>query len=294
MSRVEYFKASGAGNDFIVLPAPERHPSPEQVRSWCRRALSIGADGVIAIRRDGSETGSVEMVHWNADGTRAELCLNGSRCAARLAFELGWSTTDSLHLHTDSGRLLCRRTAPQRIALELPPGLVGDSRALTLDLPEAGSGSFSGWLLTVGVPHFVLPWPELGDLPIGTLGPRLRRHPDLGPPGANIDFVRFPSRDELEIRTFERGVEGETLACGSGVVAAVAVGRATDRLDTSVRATTAGGFVLDVRVAESRSTQSRGLRFELEGDARLVARGELLAEAETLPDIPAWSPAREP
>ena len=84
----EFYKVSGSGNDFIALIAPPAAPTPDEIRAWCRRGVSLGADGLFTLRRDGADA---VMDYWNADGTAAGLCLNGTRCAARLAFELGWA-----------------------------------------------------------------------------------------------------------------------------------------------------------------------------------------------------------
>ena len=160
----------------------------------------------------------------------------------------------------------------------------------------------AGYLVAAGVPHFVLPWgapreggddgattgsepgatPGLERAPVATLGPALRHHPDLGPAGANVDFVRFAGRHRIEIRSYERGVEGETMACGTGVLAAVAAGLASGTLELPVTALTRGGFELRVAAGEHAD------RLELSGDARLVARGELLPAAAALPAPPDW------
>lgn len=267
-----YYKLSGAGNDFIALVEPAMRPGEREIQAWCRRGLSLGADGVFTLER---EAGFVRMVHYNADGSRAELCLNGSRCAAALSFHLGWAIGD-LHLATDSGVLRARLAGRERVAIELPD-IVGEPAAHTLTF---GGKAYPGWLLSVGVPHFVLPWPEdLTRAPVDGLGKILRAHPDLGDAGANVDFVRFTSSDRCELRTYERGVEAETLACGTGVVATVAAGVTAGELGTPAKVLTAGGYELVVRAKP----------WVLEGDARILARGELLDGASTVPSPPEWA-----
>lgn len=270
---VEAYKLSGAGNDFLALVEPARPPSAEEIRAWCRRGLSLGADGVFTLQR--IELGA-HMVHYNADGGRAELCLNGSRCAARLAFELGWANT-SLQLLTDAGVLRAERLALSEVAVELPP-IVEDPEEITL---EVEGQKWAGHYLWVGVPHFVLAWPEdLKRAPVAELGPRLRAHPDLGPDGANVHFVDFREPHHLAIRTFERGVEAETLACGTGVVASVRVGLETGEVELPASVATAGGFELTLARVEER--------FELAGDARILMRGEIYAgaKASSFPSYP--------
>jgi diaminopimelate epimerase len=147
---------------------------------------------------------------------------------------------------------------------------------------EAGGISCAGYRLQVGVPHFVLPWEELERAPVRELGAAIRRHATFEPEGTNVNFTRCPERHRMEIRTFERGVEDETLACGTGVLAGIAVGLAAGRLELPVRALTRGGFELEVDAGP------RSGRWLLGGDARVVAEGTLLSPAavETVP--PAW------
>ncbi len=278
-----FYKVSGAGNDFIALPEPLPAGfdlSPEVVRAWCTRRLSLGADGLFLLSpAPGDRGAAVRMVHFNADGNRADLCINGTRCAARLAWELGWARGDTLTVLTDAGAIPARRAPPDDVALELPAPTAVEPLSLAVD-----GAVHAGFRVDSGVPHFVLFRPEddLGRAPVATLGPTLRHHPDLGPAGANVDFVQVVDRHRIAIRSYERGVEGETLACGTGVLAAVAAGRAAGTLDPPVAALTRGGF--ELRVDRS----PRADRLELSGDARLVARGELLPSAGNLPAPPAW------
>ena len=270
----EFFRLSGGGNDFLALVEPRRDPAPAQIRAWCVRGLSLGADGLFVLRR---VPGGARMDHFNADGGPAALCINGTRCAARLALELGWAD-DELVVETGAGPVPARRVGGE-IALTLPSPALPPA-ALTL---EVDGRPIDGWRVDIGVPHFVALWPRsLATAPVADLGPPLRRHPALGEAGANVDFVRFPAPGRLEIRTFERGVEAETLACGTGVLAAAAVGLALGRLELPARALTAGGFELTVG-------QAGPARFQLAGDARLVAAGRLLPAAAELPPPPAWS-----
>jgi len=274
------YRLSGAGNDFLALAAPAAAPPAATIAAWCRRGLSLGADGLFALHREGD---AVRMEYWNADGFPARLCLNGTRCAARLAFHLGWGAAE-VEIRTGAGPIRAREVpeAPAEIALVLP----APERQHRPLAPEVAGTRCAGWLVDAGVPHFVLPWPEpLGAAPVATLGAALRRHYAFGPGGTNVDFVRFPDPHRLEIRSFERGVEAETLACGTGVLAAVAAGLAQGALELPVRALTQGGCELAI----AREAPGPPPLWTLTGDARLLATLEPTPEATRLPPPPAWS-----
>lgn len=283
-----FFRVSGAGNDFLALvetPAP----TPAQVRAWCARGLSVGADGLFLLAR--SAPGTVRMTHFNADGQEAALCINGTRCAARLAFELGWSAKDgSVTIETGAGPLRARRRGGAEVALEVP---VPTRRVEEREVEIEGE-RIAGRFVVVGVPHFVVDRPEgVATAPVSSLGPRLRAHPDFGPAGTNVDFASWsapgptsgsePAR--LEVRSYERGVEGETLACGSGVLASVAAGLDSGRATLPVAALTRGGFVLTV---DGAAEAGRPRSWSLVGDARIVAEGRLRSDADLVPEPPRW------
>lgn len=309
-----FYQVSGAGNDFLALVEPEAAPTAEQVAAWCRRGLSLGADGLFVLRR---HAGRVRMDHYNADGRRAGLCINGTRCAARLAFHLaetesGWPGSggkgaggggDELTLLTGAGDVRARRAGDTEIILDLP-SLTAPLREVTFDLEGR---TWEGFLAQIGVPHFVVLWRgDLETAPVAEMGPALRHHPAFGEAGANVDFVTYPDygaaeRGELRLRTYERGVEAETLACGTGVLAAAAVGMLIRRLSLPAKAHTRGGFVLTVDRAGEAAGEDGSLapgmrvpdRWLLGGDARILARGELTAEAEAGPFAPGTaSPVR--
>jgi diaminopimelate epimerase len=295
-----FFKVSGSGNDFVALAEPAADPAPEQIHAWCRRGVSLGADGVFALRRsgpragggggggdggqgDGDESGSgnggadraaeVSMAYWNAGGDAADLCLNGTRCAAQLAFHLGWARSE-VRVRTAAGAFRARRLDAERVALDLDVE-VAAPRELAVELDGTPR---AGWVVTVGVPHFLLQWPsDLGEAPVVELGRALRWHSAFQPAGTNVDFISFADSRRLEVRTYERGVEDETLSCGTGVVAAVALGLAFGRLSAPVTVATRGGF--DLTVDRDPATG----RFTLAGDARIVAAGILLPGASVGP-----------
>ena len=287
------WRLSGAGNDFLarvgssIATDSDRcneadYPEKEQIAAWCQRGVSAGADGLFVLQQlEGQPTASVRMTHFNADGSRAELCVNGTRCAARLAFHLGWAT-DSIIVETDSGRITARPVSHDEIQLDLSmPKIQPISCSIEID-----GMTLHTWFQRVGVPHLVVDWPEdLGECPVSILGPRLRNHSSVGTSGANVDFVNFLAPHRLAMRTFERGVERETLACGSGILAAVACGVHDHRLQLPVEIEVASGHRLEVIQADS---DPRGRNWSLKGDARIIARLELLPGASDLPRAPTW------
>ncbi|HEX2641985.1 MAG TPA: diaminopimelate epimerase [Thermoanaerobaculia bacterium] len=270
-----FFKVSGSGNDFLALAEPDEEPSPERIQAWCHRGVSLGADGLFVLRR---EDGGAAMDYYNSDGRPADLCLNGTRCAAQLLFHLGWAE-GSGRVRTHAGAFAARRLDESRIALTIPAP-AAEPREMEIDVEDR---SWRGWSLTVGVPHFVLAWRgHLGEAPVRELGRAIRFHPSFAPAGTNVSFVRFPAEHRLEIRTYERGVEDETLSCGTGVLAATAVGLHLGRSALPLHVLTQGGFELEVAAGEP------GV-WTFSGDARIVAAGDLLPGADPSPSPPAWS-----
>jgi len=271
-----FFKLSGGGNDFLALAEPiagDSTPPPERIRAWCRRGVSLGADGLFILRR---APAGVTMDYFNADGYPADLCLNGTRCAAQLAFHLGWQT-DRVGVQTGAGLVAAQRIDAERVRLSVPAPAAPTEMSVTID-----GTTCAGHRVLVGVPHFVMQWEDLERAPVQVLGAALRHHAVFAPGGTNVNFVRYPNRYRMEIRTFERGVENETLACGSGVLASTAVGLALGALEMPVRVLTKGGFELEV----DRDLETS--RWLLGGDARVVAEGTLLPSAAVEPAPPAW------
>lgn len=279
------YRVSGSGNDFLALLEPLDTPTPETIRAWCRRGISLGADGVFTLERGGGEAEepTVRMRYWNADGGGAALCANATRCAARLAFELGWAT-GAVAVVTDAGTYRARPADGNRVALELPAPSE-PPQAIEIDL--AGT-SYRGHRVTVGVPYLVLEWPgSLEEAPVASLGAPLRRHPRLGAAGANVDFVRFPARHRLEVRTFERGVEAETLASGTGVMAATLTGLLLGRSALPLEALTASGLPLTVE--GTLGAQQLPTTWSLTGDARILAHLHPTDDAAQAVPPPTWS-----
>jgi len=184
-----------------------------------------------------------------------------------------------VRLRTGAGTVDARRIDDGRTAVELPAP-PEPPQALAVELDGA---AHEGWRIVVGVPHFVLVWPEgLETAPVRELGARIRRHSVFGDPGTNVNFVRFPAPGRMEIRTFERGVEDETLSCGTGCLAGAAVGLELGIARLPLTVETQGGFPLTVD-----GDPEAGSWF-LSGDARVVAEGEILPGAAVRSTPPSW------
>jgi diaminopimelate epimerase len=263
-------KVEASGNDFLLgvgAWARRLAEEPALVARLCERRRGVGADGVLAVTAVGADRARLQ--YRNADGSHALFCGNGTRCAARAAVEL-LGLPPRLTVETDWVALPAE-VAGALVTLELPPP-ARPARAVEL---EAAGRRWRGWLLEVGVPHLVLPVDDLEGLEPATVAPPLRRHPELGPDGANVNFTAPGAAGEIALRTFERGIEGETLCCGSGVVAAARVAMAAGaprRLAMRPRS----GDVLTVEALGDPAESA--LRFT--GATRVVA--ELAPTAELL------------
>lgn len=267
-----FTKMSGGGNDFIVLASSDaaRIPDlPEFTRRACRRGMAVGADGVLVIedRADG-----IGLTHLNADGGRSALCGNGTRCAARWARRRSGSE-GSLRIHADAGELLARFTQDARVELLLgfavrPP----EARRLTTT-----SGDVEGHFLEVGIPHFLIQIPDVAEAPVASVGAELRRHRGFAPHGTNVSFLARRADGTLDLRTYERGVEAETLSCGTACVAAGVLAVHSGWSASPVICHTRSGVDLVVAVGAREEPGYREL--SLVGDARFIYEGRLSAEA---------------
>jgi diaminopimelate epimerase len=259
-------KMTGSGNDFVVLDG-----RVHQLADWpatrivavCDRRTGVGADGFVLLEPE--DVDLVRMHFFNADGSRAAMCGNAALCSARLAGRLGLAGA-AMTLHADAGMVPARLT-PEGDEAEICLGSFPvPGSAAGIDL---GPGERRAWLGTVGVPHLVVLVDDVRSVDVTGRGRELRHHPATGPAGANANFVSAPGAEGEPwlIRTFERGVEGETLACGTGTVAA-AVALASAGLGTlPMPFRSWGGFPLAVAGSlHGEAAQSVWLR----GQGRLV------------------------
>lgn len=266
-----FYKMSGSGNDFVMLDGRGTDSgewTPDRVRGLCDRHLGVGADGLVILTPEAEAR--VRMDFWNSDGSRADMCGNAALCSTRLAALLELAPSAGMTLVTRAGGFSCRCLPEGNEAeLHLPD--------VQLPVPAAGVVGIAGErghvIATVGVPHLVL---EVADLETPNLmarGRGLRSHPALGPDGANVNFVaRRGTPARWHFRTYERGVEGETLACGTGAVAvAVALAQSgRDRLPLELMTRSGRPLHITATLSDGEATDVR-----LSGEGRLVFTGVL-------------------
>jgi diaminopimelate epimerase len=268
-----YFdKMSGSGNDFIIIDnrrglVPE-DLLPKLIVKGCRRRLSVGADGLILIEK--SQTKDFKWRFFNADGSVAEMCGNGARCAARFAWQHGIAG-EKMTFETVAG-IVEAEIIDDRVKLQMTkPGPLMPPRQLVLS-----SGVVTAWSVNTGVPHAVVEVQDLQAVDVYGMGREIRHHEAFSPAGTNANFIQVLKDGVVGIRTYERGVEDETLACGTGAVAAAIVMAIAKDFPQPVRMRPQGGGLLTVHLeGDGKSVQSAFL----EGDARLIYSGTLQPDA---------------
>jgi diaminopimelate epimerase len=262
---------NGSGNDFILIDNRQAVAPPDLtafVRLVCRRRLSVGADGLILI--ENATACDFQWQFFNSDGSRAEMCGNGARCAARFAYLQGIAGRQ-MTFQTDAG-LIDAEIMENRAKIKMTRPL-----DLHIDDPlplESGTTLISR--VNTGVPHVVLTVDAIETLDVVAQGREIRWHPAFAPAGTNVNFVGRQADGAIAVRTYERGVEDETLACGTGAVAAALISAVRHRWQSPIVVHTRSGGRLTIHF------RREGNVFEevyLEGDARIVYTGELHEEA---------------
>lgn len=274
MREIEFYKMSGAGNDFIlvdnrggVFDFPD---TASAVRKLCRRAMSVGADGLILIEGPDREGIDFKWRFFNADGSDASMCGNGARCAARLSFMLGISGR-SVSFLTGAGIVRGRVDESGRVEIGMtPPGPASLGRELVADgTPIAYD------FIDTGVPHVVITVDDARVFDLNDLGPKIRYHEAFAPGGTNVNVIDLRDTGIIHLRTYERGVEAETMACGTGAVAAAVTVSLRKLIGPPVTLLPTSGVPLVVRFRQGPTVTD----VTLSGDARLIYRGTLNPEA---------------
>lgn len=268
--RIPFTKMHGAGNDFVMIDNRSGALSlaPEQIAALCHRRFGVGADGVLLLQQpEDAATADARMVYFNADGSRADMCGNGARCFTAFALAHGVGTPERLRFVTDAGPMTALvRDGQITIAMTPPKDLrIGQSIPLK-------SGSAVVHHVNTGVPHAVKFVSDVQQVDIRPEGAELRFHPAWGPKGANANFAQVRSGAPVLVRTYERGVEDETLACGTGVTAVGILAHLVHGVALPIRIQVAGGDVLTVNFDRDGQAVSN---VTLTGPAAVVFRGEI-------------------
>lgn len=263
----KFWKMSGSGNDFVFFDARADAPgvfsTPKAIDQLCARATGVGADGVVFIQDDAAE--AFRIRYFNRDGSLAELCGNASLCSARLATELGVADRAGFRFATDAGVISARFVADEpEIDLQPVRGL----------RPYAGLALATGerriGFADTGVPHLVVLVDDAERVDVAARGRELRFDPSLAE-GANVNFVSKLDRGSWRMRTYERGVEAETLACGTGTAAAAVLLENWTLNGPEARVMSSSGRILTSTIRRSGPE----VRPSLRGEARVVFVGEL-------------------
>ncbi len=268
---IEFTKMNGAGNDFVILDNRFYQFSNSELSSLaleiCPRRTGIGADGILALADAEDQDADYRMIYINADGSEGTMCGNGARCLAKFAFQSGIrksiacmetaSGMSEVHVHGDG---------PVRVYLNAPTDYNGEF-ALNHQVPDQIKSVHYLW---PGTEHLVCFTSDLHEFPIDQWGGLFRNDPALAPSGANINFVQLDSDPEgvyLRVRTYEKGVESETLACGTGAVASVVAARTSGFIRADECRVHMPGGILMVGI--------EGDRVYLEGATEIVYRGSM-------------------
>ena len=266
--RLPFTKMHGAGNDFVMLDARDLADGLDrtQIAALCDRRRGVGADGLIVVAATGDN--AVRMTYYNADGGEAEMCGNGARCTVAFARERGL-VANVCCLDTYAGPLTGTVHGPTDIEVDLPPY---KDLELDLSLPDAPVPVLHA--CNTGVPHLVIPVDDIEAVDVPNHGRALRRDDRFAPAGANVNWVApGPRGNEWLLRTYERGVEAETLACGTGAAAAAVVLSRLERAASPVAIRTRSGDLLTITV------DHRDHSLSLRGPAVVAFQGEVTSDA---------------
>ena len=274
MKKIPFFKMNGSGNDFIVINNRENIVGntvdisiEEFVRRVCKRRESIGADGLILIEKDNDY--DFRWRFFNSDGSEVEMCGNGSRCAARFAFLNGIASL-SMKFSTLAGVIEAEITGVNTVKVKLtnPKDYESKIKLEGIDMPAS--------FINTGVPHVVYFVDNIDIVNVKELGAKTRYHDYFGDEGTNVNFAEVVDENTIKIRTYERGVEDETLACGTGSTAAAVIAVLEGKCESPVDVVTRSGKILKVYVYKNKDSVEK---VYLEGDALLSYIGTMIDEA---------------
>lgn len=244
-----FTKMNGAGNDFVMLDNRDRSLALDkaQIARLCDRHRGIGADGVLIV--EPAEHGAdFRMRYYNADGGEAEMCGNGARCFARFAQRVSGAAGD-VSFETLAG-VIRAKFLGDHVQIQM-----SEPHSMRLgDLLELAGAKFTVDSINTGVPHAVVTVEDLDAIDVPTLGAALRNHPRFAPKGTNANFLQRLDSHTIALRTYERGVEGETLACGTGMVASALLFSELTGAASPVKVKVRGGDTLEVAFEKDGAT----------------------------------------
>ncbi len=253
---IHFVKMHGAGNDFILVDNRQGDfplTTREEIAAFARRPSGIGCEGVILVEK--SEKADFRMKFYNPDGSEAEMCGNGARCVAAFALEIGAAKEPKMRLETVAGEVAAEVLSPWLVRIGMPP-------------PHGLKGNF----IIAGVPHQIVEETDLAAVDVNTEGRRIRNSAAFAPNGTNVDFVCWQDSHTVLLRTYERGVEAESFACGTGAVATALVGVANGRGTFPVEVRTSRGEKLIVD--GNRAADGSFTNVTLTGPVRRVFEGD--------------------
>ncbi|MDM8544708.1 diaminopimelate epimerase [Desulfococcaceae bacterium HSG9] len=272
MTKLPFFKMSGSGNDFIIIDnraqIVDETRLTQLITGACRRGMAVGADGLILI--EPSDKVDFKWRFFNKDGSIAEMCGNGARCTARFAF-----------LNQIADNKMAFETVAGIVSATVNDDLVKIKMTDPFDFKPDYTISLENETLAVssintGVPHVVIPVDDIETVDVVTLGRKIRYHQEFAPAGTNVNFIALQENGLAAIRTYERGVEEETLACGTGTVASALILAHTFQKRSPVKIMTRSGSCLNIYFEIIDGVFKNTC---LEGDARVIYQGELWDEA---------------
>lgn len=268
---IPFFKMQGTGNDFIVINNMQLQFNRDELsrlaQQICQRKTSVGADALMAVDQ-AQDGGDFQMVFFNADGTEAEMCGNGARCIARYAYE-NQLANEEMVIETIAGKVYAKRIDQRCYEVQLNEptnaqfSLHAEDFAGQIDYVELGNP---------GIPHLAVHYPNLVNTPLAQIKPLAEklRHWSILPKGANVNFYDFLDNQSIIVRTFERGVEDFTLACGTGSGSTAYLLKQLDKVDSSLVKVHVLGGELTIKLAEQE--------LFLIGDTNIVVKGEIFDE----------------
>ncbi|MBU0768733.1 MAG: diaminopimelate epimerase [Proteobacteria bacterium] len=272
MKKIEFYKMSGSGNDFIIIDnrnnIVDENGLSNFIAKVCRRKMAVGADGMILV--ENTDSADFKWRFFNSDGSVAEMCGNGARCVARFAY-LNNIAGSNMSFETLAG-IVKAEVIEERVKVKMtdPLELKAD------DTIELKNGLASICSINTGVPHVVIVRDSIDDVDIVKIGREIRYHDQFSPAGTNVNFVCHIKDNTIAIRTYERGVEDETLACGTGAAASAIVMAHKMKIDAPLSVLTRSGGYLNIFFKEK---EGQYYDIYLEGDARIIYKAQLLEDA---------------